>query len=103
MEDEVEAQDFSIMDLQQGGPDAFKALLCRFYPELLSFSVLFLQDRVAASRLTLEALSLLWDRHKEFDSEKKIRSFLYLAVRNKCLHYIKSLPHPAVNSPAPER
>ena len=75
--------------------DAFKALFSRFYPELLSFAVLFLQDRVAASRFTLEAFSLLWNRHTEFDSEEKMKSFLYLTVRNKCLNYIKSRPHSA--------
>jgi DNA-directed RNA polymerase specialized sigma24 family protein len=93
--EEVEAQDFSIMHLQEGGPDAFKVLFFQFYPEFLSFSVLFLQDRVAASRLTLEAFFLLWDRHTEFDTEKKVKSFLYLAVRNKCLNYMKSVPRMA--------
>jgi DNA-directed RNA polymerase specialized sigma24 family protein len=83
--------------------DAFKVLFFQCYPEFLSFSVLFLQDRAAASRLTLEAFFLLWDRHTEFDSEKKIRSFLYLAVRNKCLNYMKGLPHsPATDARIPE-
>jgi DNA-directed RNA polymerase specialized sigma24 family protein len=77
--------------------DAFEVLFFQFYPEFLSFSTLFIQDRTAASRLTLEAFSLLWERHAEFDSEKKIKAFLYLAVRNKCLNYIKSPPHTADN------
>jgi DNA-directed RNA polymerase specialized sigma24 family protein len=89
--DEVEQQDFSIVQLQQGEPDAFKVLFFQYYPEFLSFSILFLQDRAAAVIITFEAFFMLWERRAEFDSEKKIKAFLYLAVRNKCLHYMNGL------------
>lgn len=89
--EEVEQKDFSILELQQGGPDAFKVFFFQYYPEFLSFSILFLQDRAAADIITFEAFFLLWDRHAEFDTEKKIKAFLYLAVRNKCLRYMKGL------------
>jgi DNA-directed RNA polymerase specialized sigma24 family protein len=45
-----------------------------------------LQDRLVARTVTLEVFFLLWERHTDFDGEKAIKAFLYLAVRNKCLH-----------------
>ena len=93
--EEVRQKDFSIVQLQQGGPDAFKVLFFQYYQEFLSFSILFLQDRAAAGIITFEAFFQLWERHAEFDSEKKIKAFLYLAVRNKCLHFMKGLPQKA--------
>jgi DNA-directed RNA polymerase specialized sigma24 family protein len=90
--EEVEQKDFSIVELQQGGPDAFKVLFFQYYPEFLSFSILFLQDRAVAGIITFEVFFQLWERRAEFDSEKKIKAFLYLAVRNKCLRYMKGHP-----------
>lgn len=65
--------------------DAFKALFFRFYREYLSFSASFLQDEVVARNVTLETFFLLWERYAEFDSETRIKTFLYLVIRNKCM------------------
>jgi len=90
--DDVEEQDLPVLHLQMGSPDAFKVLLFQFYPEYLSFAILCLrgQDHGLARNLTLEAFFLLWQRHSDFDREKTIKAFLYLAVRNKCLPYSPS-------------
>lgn len=75
-----------------GSPEAFKVLFLQYYPEYLSFALMCLrdQDHLAARTVTLEAFFLLWERHTDFDREKAIKAFLYLAVRNKCLHYLPS-------------
>jgi DNA-directed RNA polymerase specialized sigma24 family protein len=38
----------------------------------------------------MEAFFLLWNRRKDFDSAKKIKAFLYLAVRNNCMQQLRS-------------
>ena len=65
--------------------DAFKAFFFRYYREYLPFSASFLQDEVAARNVTLEAFFLLWARYAEFESETRIKTFLYLVIRNKCM------------------
>jgi DNA-directed RNA polymerase specialized sigma24 family protein len=65
--------------------DAFKAFFFRYYREYLSFTASFLQDEVAARNVTLEAFFLLWGRYAEFDSETRVKTFLYLVIRNKCM------------------
>jgi DNA-directed RNA polymerase specialized sigma24 family protein len=77
---------FNDIGEQEGSPEAFKVLFFQYYPEILSFAVMCLQDRLVARTVTLEVFFLLWERHTDFDGEKAIKAFLYLAVRNKCLH-----------------
>jgi DNA-directed RNA polymerase specialized sigma24 family protein len=73
---------------QGGSPEAFKVLFFQYYPEILSFAVMCLGDldHSVARTVTLEVFFLLWERRTDFDREKAIKAFLYLAVRNKCLH-----------------
>jgi DNA-directed RNA polymerase specialized sigma24 family protein len=87
---DIGEQDLSVLHLQLGSPEAFKVLFFQYYPEYLSFAVMCLrdQDHLVARNVTLEAFFLLWERHIDFDREKTIKAFLYLAVRNKCLHYL---------------
>ena len=89
---DIGEQDLPVLHLQMGSPDAFKVLFFQYYPEYFSFALMCLrdQDHLVARNLTLEAFLLLWERHTDFDREKTIKAFLYLAVRNKCLHYLPS-------------
>jgi DNA-directed RNA polymerase specialized sigma24 family protein len=103
--DDIGEQDLPVLHLQMGSPEAFKVLFFQYYPEYLSFAVMCLrdQDHLVARNLTLEAFFLLWERHADFDREKTIKVFLYLAVRNKCLHYLPSHSHtglPPVTPPS---
>ena len=77
---------FNEIGEEVGSPEAFKVLFFQYYPEILSFAVMCLQDRLVAGTVTLEVFFLLWERHTDFDSGKATKAFLYLAVRNKCLH-----------------
>jgi len=87
---DIGEQDLPVLHLQMGSTDAFKVLFFQYYPEILSFAVMCLrdQDHLVARTVTLEVFFLLWERHTDFDREKAIKAFLYLAVRNKCLHYL---------------
>jgi DNA-directed RNA polymerase specialized sigma24 family protein len=85
----MEPEDTAIQHLQRGVPDAFKVIFFQLYPEFFSFSLLLLQDEAAARTVTMDAFFLLWNRHTEFDSEKAVKAFLYLAVRNRCLERIR--------------
>jgi DNA-directed RNA polymerase specialized sigma24 family protein len=94
-QDEIDEQDFSILHLREGDPEAFKVLFFQYYPEFFSFAGMLLQDRVSAKNVTMEVLFLLWKKHADFSNEKNIKAFLYLTVRNHCLNFIRYLQkHP---------
>lgn len=93
---EAGERDYTLLYLRHGVPEAFKVFFFEYYDELCSFAQLLLQDRATARRVTIQAFFLLWDRRKDFDCAKKIKAFLYLAVRNQCMHQLKTPdPDPA--------
>jgi DNA-directed RNA polymerase specialized sigma24 family protein len=90
-QEEVDEEDFCILHLKEGVPEAFKVLFFQYYPEFFSFADMLLQDRLSAKNVTMEALFLLWKKHADFENEKNIKAFLYLTVRNHCLNFIRYL------------
>lgn len=86
-------RDLTLDYFRQGSPEAFKMLFFGHYPELFSFSSMLLQHRAAAQKVTMEIFFLLWNRRADFNDEKKIKAFLYLAARNRSLQQLRTYPH----------
>ena len=93
--EETPEQDLCVLYLQQGLPEAFKIFFFTYYPELFHFAMAFVHDRDIARIMGMEAFWLLWERRADFDQDKKIKTFLYLSVRNNCLNYLKAMAGPA--------
>lgn len=85
-------KDLSLHYFKLGSPDAFKMLFFEYYPELFSFSSMLVQHRPVAQKVTMEIFFLLWNRRADFDDEKRIKAFLYLAARNRCLQQLRAYP-----------
>jgi len=85
-------RDFTLAYFRKGSPEAFKMLFFEHYPELFSFSSMLLEHRAVAQRVTMEIFFLLWNRRADFQDEKKIKAFLYLSARNRCLQQLRAGP-----------
>jgi DNA-directed RNA polymerase specialized sigma24 family protein len=85
-------RDLTLDHFRQGSPEAFKILFFEHYPEFFSFSSMLVKHRAVAQKVTMEIFFLLWNRHADFDNEKKIKAFLYLAARNRCLQLLRAYP-----------
>jgi len=79
---------FSIRDLREGSPQAFKKLFFQYYPEFFSFAYSLLADKLSAANSATEAFFLLWKKREYFESEKDIKAFLYNTIRNNCFNYL---------------
>lgn len=62
----------------------------KYYYQLCYFAMRMIHDQLAAEDIAHEALSSLILTPHEFTVEKEINSFLYLAVRRKCIDYLRS-------------
>jgi RNA polymerase sigma-70 factor (ECF subfamily) len=80
---------FSIGDLREGSPQAFKKLFFQYYPEFYAFAYSLLADKLSAANSATEAFFLLWKKRKYLESEKDIKAFLYNTIRNSCLNYLR--------------
>lgn len=90
---ETAGEDLSLHYFQKGSPEAFKMLFFEYYSEFFSFSSMLVKHRAAAQKVTMEIFFLLWNRRADFDDEKRIKAFLYLAARNRCLQQLRAHPN----------
>jgi len=99
----TDEEDISILWFQQGVPEAFKVFFFQYYPELFAFSLLLVHDRLVSQKVSMDAFFLCWERRTQFTSDKKIKAFLYLAIRNNCMDYFRAKANPdATQSPSLE-
>ena len=82
-------EDRSIFHFRHGDPEAFKVIFIGYYGEFLSFAHMLLQRLPLARIVATDAFFFLWDRRVDFDTEKKIKTFLYVTIRNSCLRIIQ--------------
>src|ERR1700732_3469839 len=89
--DELDGQAFSIQDLKEGSPQAFKKFFLQFYAGFFSFAYSLLGDKTSAKSSTTDAFFLLWKKREHFDNVKDSKAFLYNTIRNSCLNYLTYL------------
>lgn len=75
--------------IADGDTVAFRQLYDLYYPGVFRFATRFLEDRQAAEDITTESFIWLWTSRAELPAIRSISSFLFTAVRNACLNYIR--------------
>jgi len=81
----------TILAFQQGDETAFRLVFNAYYEPLLYFTHKLTNSRQEAEDITLRVFAKLFNRYALFESEQNIRAFLYIAARNECLNYLKTL------------
>lgn len=77
--------DYELTSLLKNGEEkAFDQIFKSLYKPLCFFAYKILQDQDRAEDLVQDNLIKLWQRAQTFDSFTKIKSFLYVSVRNSC-------------------
>jgi RNA polymerase sigma-70 factor (family 1) len=77
---------------REGDAAAFMRIFQQYNRSLLYFAQKMIRQKEGAEELVSDCLIRLWQRRSNFESEEKIKAFLYISVKNACLNYIKS-PH----------
>lgn len=60
------------------------------YTPLCLFAYKYLEDLNLSKDIVQDVFVKIWEDSIEFNNESSIKAFLYTAVRNKCLDYLKS-------------
>lgn len=71
---------------------AFEALFGFFYPKLLRFACELVQVKEVAEELVSDIFVKLWNNRKARTDIIYIKKYLYTAVRNSCLNYLRDYP-----------
>lgn len=74
----------------QGEEESLVYIVRRFQKELLFFANNILQRKEVAEEIVDDSFLKVWQRHADFNALPALKSFLYIAVKNACLDYLKS-------------
>jgi RNA polymerase sigma-70 factor (ECF subfamily) len=84
-----EASAHLVSQFNRGNSKAFASLFQIYFPVISYFSRSFISRMQEAEDIASEVFLKLWELRGNFENIDKIKSFLYLAARNKCLDYLR--------------
>jgi RNA polymerase sigma-70 factor (ECF subfamily) len=82
-------ESIEILHIKQGQKKAFKDLYDQYFNTLCSFAYNYIPDIPTIEDFVQEAFISFWDKKSSFEDISAIKSYLFTAVRNKCLNHIK--------------
>jgi len=80
-----------IVDFNSGNKQAFEKFFNMFYKALCLFAGKYVYDDALAEDIVQEVFITLWKKWSNFKNLTSVKTFLYEAVRNKSLNYIKHI------------
>ncbi|MCU4174200.1 RNA polymerase sigma-70 factor [Carboxylicivirga sp. N1Y90] len=76
--------------IEEGDLKAYKSLFSEYFNSLVQFASGYVFDKEVTKDLVQDVFIYLWENHSQLKI-KNLKSYLYTAVKNKCLHYINHL------------
>ncbi len=84
---DLEKNHLQIINLKD--ENAFEAVFRDHYSSLAAFAMKYVRDPDVAEEIVQEMFSGIWVKHETLRIQTSMKSYLYGAVRNACLNYIK--------------
>lgn len=78
-----------VADIRSGSKNSFKELFEDYYPILCVFASKYVKDDEQCRDIAQEALLSYWEKRTDFEDIYKVKGFLYMVARNRCLNYLK--------------
>ncbi|MFS8616759.1 MAG: RNA polymerase sigma-70 factor [Solitalea sp.] len=75
--------------LQARDEQAFEQLFKAFYKPLHAYAFVMLKDETEAEEMVQRVFVTLWNKCERLTIESSLKAYLYRAVRNECLNYLK--------------
>ncbi|RZT96437.1 RNA polymerase sigma-70 factor (ECF subfamily) [Ancylomarina subtilis] len=67
----------------------FRGIFNKYFPSLCIFANRFVNDEDLSKDMVQEVFLKIWNSATEFESEKSLKVYLYLATKNTCFDYLK--------------
>ncbi len=83
-------QDLELFErVKLGDQDAYEILFRKYFRELYRFAYNYLRDQVPSEEMAQEVFLYIWEKREQIEIKTTLKTYLYSAVKNKCLNYIK--------------
>ena len=89
------SEDKFIQQINTKEVGAFRVLFEHFYNYLVLYAMKRVRQREVAEDVVQEVFVAIWESPKEYNSFRGFKAFLYDAIQNRCLDYLK---HKAVEN-----
>ncbi|GHU83222.1 DNA-directed RNA polymerase sigma-70 factor [Bacteroidia bacterium] len=73
----------------QGDEAAFRIFFDKYYQKLFHLAVYFLRTKELGEEAVSDVFLALWKKRDTLDGVQDIEKYLYIAVKNQALHYIR--------------
>jgi RNA polymerase sigma-19 factor, ECF subfamily len=87
--DDFNSTDDAAKVFQMGEQETFDFFFRQYYTSLCFFANSILHDEEAAKDVVQDCYIKLWNSHTIKERANTVKSFLYTAVRNKCLDFLR--------------
>jgi len=90
----VESNEQNLLNLLAAGDKAaFETLFKGYFKSLHRYALGILQDEATAEEIVQQVFYKIWERKSRLKVHTSFRAFLYTAVYNECINYIKHKQH----------
>ena len=83
----LEAQNIHVVNIAD--EKVFEGIFREYYSDLAGFALKYVKDTEVAEEIVQELFSDIWTKTDLLSIKTSLRSYLFGAVRNACLNYIK--------------
>ena len=83
-------QDLALFDeVKKDNLSAYETLFKKYYKELYRFAFNYLRDAAPSEEMAQEVFLYVWEKREQIEIKTTLKTYLYSAIKNKCLNYIK--------------
>ncbi len=83
-------QDLELFErVKQDDQGAYEILFRKYFRELYRFAYNYLRDQVPSEEMAQEVFLYIWEKREQIEIKTTLKTYLYSAIKNKCLNYIK--------------
>ncbi len=81
--------DNSFEEIKKGNQKSFEVLFRKLYSDLVRYAFKITRDQSAAEEIVQDIFLYLWEKRNQLDVKGSIDSYLYSAVKNRCINWLK--------------
>ncbi len=68
---------------------AYEIIFNGYYKQLCGFAFTYVKNSVIAEEIAQEIFIYIWEKRNKIEIRTTLQAYLYAAVKNKCINYIK--------------
>jgi RNA polymerase sigma-70 factor (ECF subfamily) len=81
--------DFDFHSIKNGDLKAFRRFFEELYPELVNYAYKIIRIEATAEEIVQEVFIYIWEKREVSSISSTLKGYVYSAVKNRCINFIK--------------